>query len=97
MLIWFDENNKVTAYNPYLTEEQSQEYLAAGCIWAEVSEMPELPEAEGKEVVYYIDENNSVRAEYEDLPRERLTEEQQAILETAVNVDYLVCLADLGL
>ena len=28
---------------------------------------------------------------------EALTEQEQAILETAVNVDYLVCLADMGI
>ena len=28
---------------------------------------------------------------------EELTEDQQAALDTAVNVDYLVCLADLGI
>ena len=34
-------------------------------------------------------------AETPELAQETLTETEQAILETAVNVDYLVCLQDL--
>ena len=40
--------------------------------------------------------NNGTWEDGPGLPPEPLSETEQAILDTAVNTDYLVCLADLG-
>jgi hypothetical protein len=53
---------------------------------------------EGKEKEFYLSENGTICIEYVDIePQEEppLTETEQAILDTAINVDYLVCMKEL--
>ncbi len=65
MLVYIDENRKITGYNTIIPKEESQKYLVENyCIWIE--EEINYPEPkEGYQTVMYLNEDNTIRYEYE--------------------------------
>jgi len=84
--VQIDENNRVKSFG--------NTYIEGVTIDTKVYSIPEKPE--GNCDLYFI-EGSFVWVEGESIPELPLTEQEQAILETAINTEYLVCLADMGI
>lgn len=95
MLIWIDENRKITAWNEIISEEEAKKYINAGCLWVSDLEinMPEITESQTVEM--YLNEDMTIRYEIVSIV-EPITDTERAILETAINTEYLVCLAEIN-
>lgn len=63
MLIWIDENRKITAWNETISETVAQEYISSSCFWVEELkiEMPEISEKQAVEM--YLNEEMTIRYE----------------------------------
>lgn len=95
MLIYIDYDGYITAWNTSISEVEAQPHLSSNCLWIDIDNLPHIEHREGFNAFHrYV--NGEIVVSYEQ-QLESLTEQEQAILETALNVDYLVCLADLGL
>lgn len=69
-------------------------------LFIDLSERSDYPDT--TETVWYDTENNvfvtnlgETQSKPEPIPEPQLTETEQAILDTAINVDYLVCMKEL--
>ena len=102
MLLWLKEDNQIKMWNDIISFEDAQKYIGKnGCIWHDGT-FPEVEDKEGCKTVYSY-ENGKITCEYAEVsePTEpvepELTETEEVILNTAINTEYLVCLAELGL
>ena len=62
MLVYIDETRKVYAYNPFISEEQAQQYLDSRSVWVE----GEIPKHYENEEVYVTTENTFAIREREE-------------------------------
>ncbi len=67
MLIWIDDNRRITATNDILSYEEAQAWCSDCCIWLEEPVFPAAAEVEGKRIIYMLDEGNQIIAEYEEI------------------------------
>ncbi len=96
MLVWVDEAKKITAWNEMISIDEAKQYLSDKCIWVENLKIIPPSVAENQIVQSYLNDDMSIRYKVVNVFME-LTEQEQTALETSVNIDYLVCLADMGL
>ena len=65
MLIYIDENRKITGYNTIIPKEESQKYLQKNyCVWLD-EEIDYTQLKEGYQTVIYLNEDNTLRYEFE--------------------------------
>ncbi len=57
MLVWFDENKKITAWNEIISKQEAKEYLARDCIWVDKN-MPIAEEKQGQYAEFYLKDGN---------------------------------------
>lgn len=95
MLIYINDNRKITAYNTIISKVESQKYLQENkCIWID-EEIDYTQQKEGYQTVMYLNENNTIRYEFEKpeiiepepTQLDRI-EEQQLIIMTAQADQY---------
>ena len=96
MLVYINENKKITGYNTIISKSESQKYLEENyCIW--IDDEIHYPEPkEGYLIVMYLNEDKTIRYEYElpePLPEPKPTQldiiqEQQLIIMTAQADQY---------
>lgn len=99
MVLYIKENREIYGYNKILTQEQQKEELKRTlCVQYDGDFSFEMAEfKQGFRRVYYLNEDNTIRVEYTERQKvSTLSEIEQAILDTTLNTEYLVCLADLG-
>lgn len=95
MLIYFDTMRKITSYDEISHEEavaRMQENPL--CVWYEGTfTFFDGAEKEGCTKEFYIDGNGGISIQYVpvDLP---LTDTEQAVLQTAINTEYLLYLME---
>lgn len=95
MLIYFDTMRKITSHDEISHEEalvRMQENPL--CVWYEGGfSFFDGAEKEGCTKEFYIDENGAISIQYApaDPP---LTEAEQAVLQTAINTEYLLYLME---
>lgn len=95
MLIYINKNRKITGYNTIISKSESQKYLQENyCIWID-EEIDYTQSKEGYQTVMYLDENNTIRYEFEkpgitELEPTQLDiiQEQQLIIMTAQADQY---------
>lgn len=65
MLIYINENKKITGYNTIISKSESQKYLQENyCIWID-EEIDYTQSKEGYQTVMYLNENNTIQYEFE--------------------------------
>lgn len=69
MLVYLGFNRMITAYNPDISKEEAQEYLTESCLWIDGLKI-EPPYEEGKRVLMYLNEDDTIRYEMEDILEE---------------------------
>lgn len=68
MWVKVNEYEKIVAYNSYITKEEARDYINnINTFWIEES-IVEQPYVQGKQIAMYLEENKSIRYEYEDVP-----------------------------
>ncbi len=95
MLVYINENRKVTAYNTIISKSESQKYLQENyCIWID-EEIDYTQSKEGYQTVMYLNENNTIRYEFEkpeiiepEPTQLDIIQEQQLIIMTAQADQY---------
>ena len=95
MLIYINDNRKITAYNTIISKVESQKYLQENkCIWID-EEIDYTQQKEGYQTVMYLNENNTIRYEFEkpeiiepEPTQLDIIQEQQLIIMTAQADQY---------
>lgn len=90
MLIYINKNRKITGYNTIISKSESQKYLQENyCIWID-EEIDYTQSKEGYQTVMYLNENNTIRYEFEkpeiiesEPTQLDIIQEQQLIIMTA--------------
>ena len=84
MLVWIDENRKITAWNEVISEEEAKKYINTGCLWVSDLEinMPEITESQTVEM--YLNEDMTVRYEIISI-EEPIPEQDQIQAEMLLN------------
>lgn len=102
MILYINSNRKITAYNKTLTPAQEQAEAARGVavIFSGEFDFFMGEDIPGKQKAFYLNEDNTIRTEYTDVKPEHLkplTEQEQIAIDTALNVEYMVCLMEANL
>lgn len=64
MLLWLNEDNKISAWNELISFEDAQQYIGKnGCVWHDGT-FPEVEDKEGYRPVFFY-ENGEITWEYE--------------------------------
>lgn len=95
MLIYINKNRKITGYNTIISKSESQKYLQENyCIWID-EEIDYTQSKEGYQTVMYLNENNTIRYEFEkpeiietEPTQLDIIQEQQLIIMTAQADQY---------
>lgn len=95
MLVYINENRKITAYNTIISKSESQKYLQENyCIWID-EEIDYTQSKDGYQTVMYLNENNTIRYEFEkpeiiepEPTQLDIIQEQQLIIMTAQADQY---------
>ena len=95
MLIYINKNKKITGYNTIISKSESQKYLQENyCIWID-EEIDYTQSKEGYQTVMYLNENNTIRYEFEkpeiiepEPTQLDIIQEQQLIIMTAQADQY---------
>ncbi len=64
MLVYIDIDRKIIGYNTIISKEESQKYLKENCIWLD-EEIDYTQQKEGYKTVIYLNEDNTLRYEFE--------------------------------
>lgn len=67
MLLWIDDNRRITATNDILSHKEAQAWCSDCCIWLEDPVFPVIEEIPGKRIIYTLNEDNQIIAEYEEI------------------------------
>lgn len=96
MILYIDENRKIKSYS--MNDESFKPIKGYAELYDGKFSFFMGDYSEGKTKEFYLNEDSTIRIEYIDkqhTPEPQLTETEQAILDTAINVDYLVCMKEL--
>lgn len=97
MLLYIDENRKIKSYS---TNDNSSKTVK-GYVEFYNGEFNFFmgDYIDGKEKVFYLNEDGTIRIEYVDikLQEEPLSEQEQIAIDTALNVEYIACLMEASL
>ena len=97
MLVWINEDKQVLMFNESISYEDAQKYTGEKCLWVDGLEI-KPPIHEGKETLVFLSTDNTIRYEFVEKKEEikHLSDTERAILETAINTEYLACLAEIN-
>ena len=98
MILYLDSDNKIIAFNDSLSPSEENDLVGQNVArYAGEFDFSDIPKREGeKPEFYYLPTEQRIEIRYVAI-ESSLTETEQAILETAINVDYLVCLQDMNI
>lgn len=97
MILFLGENRKIVAYKE--TAEDTKIENAGKVFYDGEFDFFMGEDRAGYEKVFYLDENGTIRVEYEKLPPDTppLSEQEQIAIDTALNVEYIACLMEANL
>ena len=100
MILFINENNRITAYSKTKTVEELKEYIDSGKAVEYDSEFDFFmgEDREGFEKQFYY-ENGEVRTEYIEISQEPLSkplfQTEQTLMHMAINMEYLTTMMEL--
>lgn len=93
MLIYFFTDSKtIYGINSNITKEDAYKSIKDGCKWLDVDKIPYL--SENEEWYLTVDNQIRVRKIKKEEKTKVLTEQEEIALDTALNVEYMVCLME---
>lgn len=98
MILYIDNDRKILRYNAISALEDMMHIENA--VWYDGDFSFEMEnDIEGKQKVFYLNEDGTIRVEYVDIERkeEPFTEQEQIAIDTALNVEYIACLLEANL
>lgn len=98
MLLWLDEQKKITAYNNYLSKKEAEQYLIDGyVIWVEGLKI-EIPSYGANEMVeMHLTDENTINYVVVPAPVPELTLEERKQMNMEAGLEYLTCLVESSL
>lgn len=103
MLFYLDENRKILDNNFAISHASALKVIAENPLaeWHDIDFSFAMGEyREGFEKVFYLEEDETIRIEFEKIPPEPippLTEQEQIAIDTALTVEYIACLMEANL
>ncbi|GEM_PF-3614714 len=103
MLLYLDENRKIIDNNYVISHASALKIMAENPLaeWHDIDFSFAMGEERaGFEKAFYLEEDGTIRLEYEAIPPEPappLSEQEQIAIDTALNVEYIACLMEANL
>lgn len=101
MILYIDENRRITSYNETLAPEAAAAEIAKGTAAYFDGDFDFFmgEDKPGMQKSFYLNEDSTIRIEYIDAIKESqpLSEQEQIAIDTALTVEYMACLMEASL